>query len=126
MYTSCAKEKLNDLSIRGFDPYNGLFTIEHWRTGETFSREYSMESGRLPVTMFADILKQPCNKNRLQVANELLKTIWGVQANMATEMNRSPIVPPSLPFLRFAPYYTATGLAQRRAQFKTTYTCKLK
>ena len=43
----------------------------------------------------------------------------GVQANMSAQVNRYPIQPPKVAFMRFT-HYTATGLANRRAQFKCT------
>lgn len=46
-------------------------------------------------------------------------------ANIATQVNRSPILPPKYRFLRFAPYYTATGKLNRFAQFKATYSCTM-
>ena len=120
-YNSTKGEYLSDFEIRCFDCYNGMFTVSHWNTGEDFDLSHAFDSGRIPVASFACIDSLAWNKNRLSLCNSLLDTVLGVQANMATQVNRSPIQPPKVCFFRFAPYWTATGKAQRRAQFKCTY-----
>lgn len=32
MYIAAERNALDDLHLRGFNPYNGLFTVRHWRT----------------------------------------------------------------------------------------------
>ena len=120
-YNSTKTELLSDFEIRCFDCYNGMFSVSHWNTGEDFELSHTFDSGRIPVGSFAGIDSLACNKNRLSLCNSLLDTVWGVQANMSTQVNRPPIQPPKVCFFRFAPYWTATGKAQRRAQFKATY-----
>lgn len=51
----------------------------------------------------------------------MLDTVWGIQANMATQTNRFPIEPPPVCFMRFAPVWTSSIRAIRTAQFKCTY-----
>ena len=120
-YPSTRLETLSDYEISAFDPYNGMFTVKHWNTGEDYELSHSFDSGRIPVGSFAGMDSLACNKNRLSLCNTMLDTVWGVQANMATQVNRYPIQPPHVAFFRFAPYWTANGKAQRRAQFKATY-----
>ena len=120
-YNSTKSEMLTDFELRCFNVYNGMFTIKHWNTGETYDLSHTFDSGRIPVGSFAEIDGLACNKNRLAVCNTMLDTVWGIQANMATQVNRYPIQPPKVAFFRFAPYWTANGKAQRRAQFKATY-----
>ena len=67
----------------------------------------------------------PCNVNRMSICNKMLDSVWGVQANMSTQVNRYPIQPPKDAFMRFTPHYTATGLANHRAQLKCTYITKI-
>ncbi|KAL4218846.1 hypothetical protein ACF0H5_021434 [Mactra antiquata] len=122
MYTSTRNEILNDYSMRAFDPYNGLFTIDHWNTGSTYKLEHHFDSGRIPVASFANIDKAYCNELHRKTANYILDTVWGIQANMATQVNRSPILPPKYRLFRFAPFYTANGKQNRTGQFKCTYT----
>ena len=120
-YNSTWNEKMSDFKFRMFDVYNGMFTVSHWHTGENFEVSHTFDSGRIPVGTFHNITKLACNKNKLVLCNMLLDTVWGVQANMATQSNRYPIQPAPITFMRFAPFFTATGKAQRRAQFKCTY-----
>ena len=120
-FNSIDNEKLDDFKYRCFNPYNGLFTVKHWNSGETYHIEHNFDSERIPVGAFANINQLGCNVNKLNICNRLLDTVWGIQANMATQVNRYPIQPPKIVFFRFAPFYTATGKAQRRAQFKCTY-----
>ena len=70
-----------------------MFTVSYWRTGENFEVSHSFDSGRIPVATFHNITKVACNKNKLVLCNKLLDTVWGVQANMATQSNRYPIQP---------------------------------
>ena len=104
-----------------FDVYNGMFTVSHWHTGENLEASHSFDSGSIHVGAFHNITNLACNKNKLVICNKLLDTVWGVQANMATQTNRYPIQPAPIIFMRFAPFFTATGKAQKRAQFKCTY-----
>ena len=114
------------MEIGAFDVYNGLFTVRPWNSGETYKVSHHFDSGRIPVANFADLHGLPYNVNGISPCNKLLDTVWGVQANMATQVNRYPILPPKVAFMRFTPYYTATGLANRRAQFKVTYSTTMK
>lgn len=107
--------------LSAFDVYNGLFTVSHWQPGTPFEVSHKCDSGRLPVGLFNKSTKLACNQQRLQTCKKLLDTVWGIQANMATQVNKSPIQPPATVFFRFAPYWTASGRAIRRAQFKCTY-----
>ncbi|KAL4229618.1 hypothetical protein ACF0H5_010005 [Mactra antiquata] len=102
MYTSTRNEMLNDYAKRAFDPYNGMFTIDHWNTGSDYSLEHHFDSGRIPVDSFANIDKAYCNEIHRKTANCMLDTCWGIQANMSTQVNRSPILPPKYRLFRFA------------------------
>lgn len=121
-HISAKSESLADFSLRAFDVYNGMFDLKHWNTGETFELEHKFDSGRLPAGSFAGMQGLPYNKTRLALCNKLLDTVWGIQANMATQINRAPILPAPICFLRFAPVWTASGRMKRRAQFKCKYT----
>ena len=103
-YNSTWNEKMSDFKLRMFDVYNGMFTVSHWHTGENFEVSHSFDSGRIPVGTFHNITKLACNKNKLVLCNKLLDTVWGVQANMATQSNRYPIQPAPITFMRFAPF----------------------
>ena len=81
-----------------------MFTVSHWHTGENFEVSHNFDSGRIPVGTFHNITKLACNKNKLVLCNKLLDTVWGVQANMATQSNRYPIQPAPITFVRFAPF----------------------
>ena len=120
-FQNIKNESLHDYKLRCFDVYNSLFSVEHWNTGSDYKQSHKFDSGRISVGSFAEMTNLGCNKSHLVLCNKLLDTVWGVQANMATQTNRFPVLPTPIVFFRFAPYYTATRKAGRRAQFKCTY-----
>ena len=95
---------MSDFKLRMFDVYNGMFTVSHWHTGENFEVFHSFDSGRISVGTFHNITKLACNKNKFVLCNKLLDTVWGVQANMATQSNRYPIQSAPITFMRFASF----------------------
>ena len=56
----------------------------------------------------------------------MIDTVYGLQANMANQVNRNPILPAPTVLLRMAPVWQTLGLTSRRAQFDATYSCTIK
>ena len=91
-FNSIDNEKLDDFKYRCFNPYNGLFTVKHWNSGETYHVEHSFDSGRIPVGAFSNISQLGCNVNKLNICNRLL-TPYG--AYKPTWPRRSIAIPSS-------------------------------
>jgi hypothetical protein len=116
-YNSLRNEAMLDLQWGYMDPYHGAFKVNTWRPGQSYEMHHKIVSGRIPTGLFESCSKLPFNQLLIRAANKLLDTIWGVQANMATQQNRYPILPAPIHFLRMMPVLGYGGLVQRRAQF---------
>lgn len=125
MYASCRDEDASDLEFGMMDPYHGMFKVETWHGGTPYVRRHDIKSGRIPVGIFDNCTNLPFNATQIRAANVLLDTVWGIQANMANQVNRSPIKPAPIMFMRMAPVFTGEGLVQRRAEFDCTYECSI-
>ena len=120
MYQSTLNECNVNFIDGAFDVYNGMLQIEPWSGGD-YTISHNFDSGRIPVGAFSQKAQSNITPNHMNCGNYLIDTVWGIQANMATQVNNFPILPPKFAFMRFAPYYLASGKAIRRAQFKCTY-----
>lgn len=125
MYSACTEEDASDLQFGLIDPYHGLFHVETWHGEKPYSKRHLINSGRIPVGIFDDCTNLPFNQQQIRAANVLLDTVWGIQANMANQVNRSPIRPAPTMFMRMAPVFTGEGIVRRRAEFDCTYECSI-
>jgi len=121
MFQATADEVQANFLDGAFDVYNGMLKIEPWSGGD-YTISHNFDSGRIPVGAFSMKNQSNITPNHMNCGNYLIDTVWGIQANMATQVNTFPILPPKFALMRFAPYYLASGKATRRAQFKCTYT----
>ena len=87
-YESIFHEKLLDFKQTCFDVYDGLFDVSHWQSGATFNVEHKFDSDRIATCCFADMMNLACNNDKQVLCNKILDTVWGDQANMATQVNR--------------------------------------
>lgn len=97
-----------------------MFNIHPWSGGD-YTISHNFDSARIPVGAFAQKNQSNITPYHINCGNYLIDTVWGIQANRATQVNNFPILPPKFEFMRFTPYYLATDKATRRAQFKCTY-----
>ena len=93
MFQATANEVQAKFLDGAFDVYNGMLQIEPWSGGD-YTISHNFDSGRIPVGAFSQKIQSNITPNHMDCGNYLIDTVWGIQANMATQVNNFPILPP--------------------------------